>query len=124
MNNCCKDKRDNKVGGMFEERKSALTPVHETDCNKCGCCPCECPINQKECECPIRLMDLCVMFSGCDIRYTGIKEGDSMNDVIRKFDRAMEVLYKYASKVSEENEELKDRIIQLETNVKELQKPI
>ena len=98
---------DNSLTRLTPEEKGCA-------CDKCHKSPCDCPIDQKKCECPIRLNDFCVVYTGCNLKFTGIKEGESLNVVLNKINRTIENMERYVSRVKDENQELKDRIVDLE----------
>lgn len=95
-----------------------MSNIHDDMC-ECGECVDKCPVG-KECECPIRLMDLCVCFSGCDLFTTKIRTGDSMNKVIVKLDHAIKSMEKRIRLYRDEIEDLKEVMQKMEEKIKDL----
>lgn len=92
--------------------------VHDDMC-ECEECVDKCPVG-KECECPIRLQDVCVCYSGCDLFFTKIRRGDNMEDVIAKIDAVIKSLDGKVRRYRDEIEDLKSEMTKINEKIRDL----
>ena len=92
-------------------------------CDKCDCGSDsergDCPVG-KECECPLRLYDRCVSYTGCELITTGIKQGDNLQEIIQKMNYLYEAVVKKSVKLQDYVDSLEEKVDKLTKQLKEV----